>query len=200
MWLKFTVQFSNLKLVLKFGVNFKVAFSNLKSQVCWSRGQFKHFGWSDSGASIRCYERFTALYGCRPDKNHDSRRTADGKLDEILKLQIDSKPSLKPWITYCFLAQNFFWQVISTIFISFLLVCPIYFLAKFVGTIIWIYTLCRVDIRPNRCSIENAIDDKIKSFFLTILLPTHCNALLTVIQDHFLTRGRHYLIFCQLSK
>ena len=64
MWLKFTVQFSNLKLVLKFGVNFKVAFSNLKSQVCWSRGQFKHFGWSDSGASIRCYERFTALYGC----------------------------------------------------------------------------------------------------------------------------------------
>ena len=30
-----------------------------------------------------------------PDKNHDSRRTADGKFDEILKLQIESEPSLK---------------------------------------------------------------------------------------------------------
>ena len=79
-WLKFSSKIWNLKFV-EIG------------------GQFRNAGWSDRRASIRCYEPFTALYGCGADKNHDSRRTAGAKFDEILKLQINWESSLKLCLT-----------------------------------------------------------------------------------------------------
>ena len=51
-------------------------------------GQFKNAGWSDRGASIRCYERFTgftSLDGC------GTRQKPEEKLEQILEIE-----NLKP--------------------------------------------------------------------------------------------------------
>ena len=98
----------------------KDIFSNFKSQVCWSQGQFKHFVWSDSGASIRCYERFTALYGCgtrqKPWLSQNCRREIwwNFKTSDRLEAQFKTIDNLLFW------AQNY--NIDNILFFYFLLV------------------------------------------------------------------------------